>query len=251
MAPKPAKTDPMPTGVCGATVKDWLATHPLGELSIRQSALVERTSDLCVFEKGSTLYSEGSPRQYIYCILSGTAIQKRGIPGKVPIVVSTVGPGQVLGLLSFESEQPYLLTSEALSELETVRIPVATVKQLWKSNPQLAYRVANWLMLQLEDTYRAISESGFSRVDKRIFQALLNLSKPSGPRGEALQIDFPLTRREIAELSHTTVETSIRTMKRWEHLGWITTERKRITISSPNSLRADVEGDGSLLHPKK
>ena len=226
-----------------SVISEWLESKPLGQLSARQETLVHRSSTVSHFEKGATIYREGDIRHCVYCVLSGLAIQKRSIPGGSEVAVNTATAGHILGLLSFESDRPYFLSTEALSKLQAIKIPLTTIRQLWQQNSELAYRVSRLLMGHLEDAYEALTQTGFSRVDQRILNTLINLSEPISRQGEIRQINFPITRREIAELSHTTVETAIRTLKRWEHSGWVRTERKRITLVCLDCLWADVQGD--------
>ena len=71
-------------------------------------------------------------------------------------------------------------------------------------------------------------------VEKRILHVLLNLV---GEFGNTI----PLTRREIAEMAGTTVETSIRTFSRFEEEGLVSTTRGRITLKNTKDLNDRME----------
>jgi CRP-like cAMP-binding protein len=68
-------------------------------------------------------------------------------------------------------------------------------------------------------------------VERRIAQTLLALRNKFGDT-------IPLTRREIAELAVTTLETAIRTIVQFQQAGWVRSSRSKIEILKPESLKA-------------
>ncbi|MCB0825367.1 MAG: Crp/Fnr family transcriptional regulator [Armatimonadetes bacterium] len=237
MAPTPQKTE------CKSPEKDlaiWLQDNPLGSLSKADQRLVARSAKFCQFSRGETIYNEGENRKFVYLLVSGIAIQKRGEVLGSSISINIVRPKQILGLLSFESDCPYLLTTKALSEVSTIRIPVQTMRSVWESSPDLVRQVSRMLMEHLTDAYQTISHSSYSRADKRILSTLINISEQASLESNIRCISFPVTRREIAELSHTTVETAIRVLKIWEKNGWVVTKKKKITLTCLECLQSSV-----------
>jgi CRP-like cAMP-binding protein len=72
-------------------------------------------------------------------------------------------------------------------------------------------------------------------VEKRILHVLADMVLEFGNT-------IPLTRREIAEMAGTTVETSIRTFSKLEGEGLVSTSRGRIFVRDGARLRDRVEG---------
>ncbi len=66
-------------------------------------------------------------------------------------------------------------------------------------------------------------------VEKRILHILVNLVTEFGNT-------IPLTRREIAEMTGTTVETCIRTFSELEREGLVSSSRGKITVKSVQDL---------------
>ena len=66
-------------------------------------------------------------------------------------------------------------------------------------------------------------------VEKRILHILVNLVAEFGNT-------IPLTRREIAEMTGTTVETCIRTFSNLEKEGLVSSARGKITVKSVRTL---------------
>jgi CRP-like cAMP-binding protein len=75
------------------------------------------------------------------------------------------------------------------------------------------------------------------RVERRIARALLRLAHDAGRRVEGgVEIDFPLSRQDLAQMTGTTLFTVSRTLSAWETDGLIATGRRRVTILKPHGL---------------
>jgi CRP/FNR family transcriptional regulator len=72
-------------------------------------------------------------------------------------------------------------------------------------------------------------------VETRILHILVNLVEEFGNT-------IPLTRREIAEMAGTTVETCIRTFSRLEDEGLVSSTRGKITVKDTQVLNDRIEG---------
>jgi CRP-like cAMP-binding protein len=76
-------------------------------------------------------------------------------------------------------------------------------------------------------------------VERRIARTLVRLTRQLGHEHEgddALIIDAPLSRQDLAELSGTTLYTVSRTLKAWERAGLLESERKQLKILRPHKL---------------
>jgi CRP-like cAMP-binding protein len=75
------------------------------------------------------------------------------------------------------------------------------------------------------------------RVERRIARALLRLAHHAGRRVETgVEIDFPLSRQDLAQMTGTTLFTVSRTLSAWQGDGLILTRRRRVTIRQPHRL---------------
>ena len=54
-------------------------------------------------------------------------------------------------------------------------------------------------------------------------------------------MEFPITRKEVAEMTGTTLFTVSRVLSGWEEQGLVTGGRERITIKQPARLREIAE----------
>ena len=79
-------------------------------------------------------------------------------------------------------------------------------------------------------------------VEQRVASALLRLIKQTGRKTpDGIEIDFPITRQDLSELTATTLHTVSRLLSAWEKKGLIQSKRKRIKVLDPEALLALCE----------
>ena len=82
-----------------------------------------------------------------------------------------------------------------------------------------------------------IVEMATLQVEQRVANALLRLINQTGrkvPNG--IEINFPITRQDLSELTGTTLHTVSRMLSAWEKQGLVESQRKRITVCDPHQL---------------
>jgi CRP/FNR family transcriptional regulator, nitrogen oxide reductase regulator len=73
---------------------------------------------------------------------------------------------------------------------------------------------------RLHELQRQHRELMTERVERRIASALLRLAEQAGRRVEGgVEIDFPLSRQDVAQMTGTTLFTVSRTLSGWEEAG--------------------------------
>jgi CRP/FNR family transcriptional regulator, nitrogen oxide reductase regulator len=82
------------------------------------------------------------------------------------------------------------------------------------------------------------------QVERRVAHALLRIARQAGRKVEAgVQIDFPITRQDVGEMTGTTLHTVSRILSGWEGQGWVECGRQRIVIRDPHKLFVLAEGN--------
>jgi CRP-like cAMP-binding protein len=75
------------------------------------------------------------------------------------------------------------------------------------------------------------------QVERRIAHTLLRLVKQAGRKtAQGIEIDFPISRQDIAEMTGTTLHTVSRTLSAWETQGLVEGGRQRIVVCDPHRL---------------
>ena len=80
-------------------------------------------------------------------------------------------------------------------------------------------------------------------VSRRVAHALLRLAEQSGRKVEGgIEIDFPISRQDIAEMTGATLHTVSRILSAWEGEGLVEGGRQRIILKDSHRLFLLAEG---------
>jgi CRP-like cAMP-binding protein len=84
-----------------------------------------------------------------------------------------------------------------------------------------------------------LRELSTEKVERRVAHTLLRLAERAGRRSAlGVEIAFPLTRQDLAEMSGTTLHTVSRTLSAWEEQGIVDSGRRRVILRNPRALMA-------------
>jgi len=99
---------------------------------------------------------------------------------------------------------------------------------------------------RLQETHTRVVEMSTQQVERRVAHALLRLARQAGRKVEqGVEIDFPISRQDIAEMTGTTLHTVSRTLSAWESQGLIESGRQRVVLRDPHRLFTLAEQDNS------
>jgi CRP-like cAMP-binding protein len=94
---------------------------------------------------------------------------------------------------------------------------------------------------RLHDLQRRYRQLTTERVERRVARTLLRLAGEAGRDGRhGNEIDFPITRQDVAEMTGTTLYTVSRLISTWQKQGILRGGRQRIVVRSPDALQALV-----------
>ena len=90
---------------------------------------------------------------------------------------------------------------------------------------------------RLNEAHDRIIEISTDQVERRIAHTLLRLIKQAGrPMADGVEIDFPISRQDIAEMIGATLHTVSRILSKWEDQGWVKGVRQQIIIRDATRL---------------
>ena len=94
-----------------------------------------------------------------------------------------------------------------------------------------------------------MNELSTEDVEQRVAHALLRLSQAGMPDAHrVIQIGYPVTQKDIAHMSGTTLFSVSRVLSTWKGRGIVASGRERIVIRDMERLRAIAAG-GTLAAP--
>ncbi|MDP6978463.1 MAG: Crp/Fnr family transcriptional regulator [Myxococcota bacterium] len=181
----------------------------------------------CPFEARRVLYFEGEDAERLWIVKQGQVrLYKSSSRGQIT-TLDVLGPGEVFGALATIGQDTYPSSAEATTEGAAWWLPRSTFQQLIEEEPAAAMDVLRVVARRLRDAQAQLPVFAYERVPARLARALLRAS----PDGEA-----DLTRRDLAELAGTTVETAIRVLRRFERDGLLRTVKGHIEIQDREEL---------------
>jgi CRP/FNR family transcriptional regulator len=155
------------------------------------------------------------------------------------VTIELFGPGQIFGLCGAICGMGCPLTAVAVTDMWYLRVPKRAFLDIYNANSVLKDRMVRRLTLRLQNAHNMISHLCGGRVEERIAAVLFMLTDSYGQIEDGkLVLKVPMTRQEISEMAGTTVESTIRTMSRWQKDGLVSTDHHYISIIDKETLWA-------------
>ena len=183
------------------------------------------------FKNGEYIFMEGEPSEWLYIVArKRVKILKHTLSGK-DIILEMKAPGEMFCCAKVMDNKPYDESAQSKGDVSAIRIRRTDLLKLIDNYPILKVGLTQYLNERLTDAYELMQNIATEIVERRIAAVLLKLSEKAGVENKDYsKIDFPLTRREIADMVGATTETAIRTMSRLEKRGIIKSSRNRILV---------------------
>jgi CRP/FNR family transcriptional regulator, nitrogen oxide reductase regulator len=154
------------------------------------------------------------------------------------VILRVIGTGEPFGgVAAFVENATYPVTARAVEPSEAYTWDGKRITSLMQRFPTIAINAARMIAERLHELQRQHRELMTERVERRIARALLRLAEHAGRRVEGgVEIDFPLSRQDLAQMTGTTLFTVSRTLSGWEADGLIATGRRRVVVRQPHRL---------------
>ncbi len=203
---------------------------------LREARAIRYPKDAAVFEQGAEADS-------FFVLLHGhLRVEKTTAQGH-QIVVRYVSPGEIFGVAQALAMQHYPATAVAAVDSVALCWPSAAWPRLTSKFPPLAANALQTVGRRLQDTQSRVMEMSSEQVEQRVAHALLRLAKQAGRKtGAGVEIDFPISRQDVAEMTGTTLHTVSRILSAWESQGLVEGGRQRIVLRNPHGLFGLAEG---------
>jgi CRP-like cAMP-binding protein len=189
----------------------------------------------------SLLFAAGQPACPVHVIVSGIARLAQTAPNGSRVIVKYVRPGEIFGSPALLGRF-YPTDATAVNECVELRWSSATIKEFVDRQPQVALNVIRDLEARLREMEDRLRDLSSEPVEQRLARAILRLIETFGRRTEkGVEIPFPVSRQDLADLIGSTLHMVSRTMRTWETQRQIGRHRRRLVI-------ADVEAVARVLY---
>ena len=220
--------------IAGATLFEGLDTKALDDI-----AHAAKTTRLVA---GSTLFEQDDEAAAFYMMIVGRVKIAQTTPEGHQGVIRYIGPRDMFGAVPLFTRSAYPASAVAVVDSLAARWDSATTHRLMDRYPRLVVNALTIVGLRLQELQNRYRELATERVEQRVARAILRLVRQSGKQVEdGVQIEFPLSRQDIAEMTGTTLYTVSRLLSSWEQSGLLDGGRMRIVLRKPHALLAIAE----------
>jgi len=198
------------------------------------------------YPKNSAVFEEGGDAHSFFVLLHGHVRASKMTPAGQQVVVRYVTPGEIFGVAPAIGLTKYPATATAVDDSVALAWPSAAWPRLVAQHPTIATNTLETVGSRLQETHTRVIEMSTQQVERRVAHALLRLARQAGRKVEqGVEIDFPISRQDIAEMTGTTLHTVSRTLSAWESQGLIESGRQRVVLRDPHRLFTLAEQDNS------
>jgi CRP-like cAMP-binding protein len=202
--------------------------------------LLQRAERRTVPAEG-VLFTAGQPARAVHVIVSGVVRLVQVTPSGPRIIIKYVRPGEIFGSPAL-LDRFYPTNAIAVTECVELQWSSATIKSFVDRYPQLALNVIWDLEARLREMESRLRDLSTEPVEQRLARAILRLVETFGQQtAEGVEIPFPVSRQDLADLIGSTLHMVSRTLRAWETQRQIGRYRRRLVI-------ADVEAVARILY---
>lgn len=98
-------------------------------------------SSLLTAEAGTVVFREGTPNLNLYIVRSGRLALEMNVPGRGPVRILTVGPGEMAGWSALLTGGKMTATSIAVEDSELVVAPADNLRMLSETNHDFGFHL--------------------------------------------------------------------------------------------------------------
>lgn len=184
------------------------------------------------YRRGELVVREGERADFVPLVARGRVKVFRTAAAGLEIFLTEAGPGDPVGVLTGLESGPSLASVRAVEPAACLLVPRRLLASLVERYPAFGREVLLGVGRLRAALMERAPELMGGRVETRFARLFLRLARTVGrPERSGVRIAVPLSRRELAGLTGTSVETCIRLMRRWH--------RRRVVRT---------EGDGFFVH---
>jgi len=216
------------------------AALPAREIDTVAALTVEETH-----RARSYIFMEGDPARWFYVVRSGhVKIVRHSKTGK-DVVLEILGPGEIFGGIAVIEKRPYPAAAQTTESTVVLKIPAEPMVALAERHPALIKEMALMIGRRLRAAHDSVTSLAVDPVEARLAAALLRLASREGKRNEktgAVALPLRLSRQSLADMTGTTVESTIRTISRWLKDGLVVDKSGQLILIDLDALSDLAEG---------
>lgn len=189
------------------------------------------------FAAGEMVFRQDDPASNLFVVVAGQLrVAQTTVEGQ-QVIIRYIGPGDLVGYSVLSSRERYANTATAVEDTHVMGWSASSVRHLMETHPDIALNALAIIGAGYQELQDRLRQHATENVERRIAHAVLQLAKQAGRRTpQGLEIAFPVSRQDIAEMAGTTLHTVSRTMSAWEERNIVHSQRRRVVVKQQNVL---------------
>jgi len=213
--------------------QQFLRSIPIfAQLSEHQRALLAANMVLQTFERGETIFHQGSIGSTLYVVVSGKVrIYTISETGQ-ELAVTIFRAGDFFGELALLDHQPRSASAETMTRTSVLMLQKTAFLNTITVCPPIAVALLEALAARLRQSNTYVEHLASLSAPQRVVRQLVGLARHGDAESIDPQINLRLTQDELASLSGTTRETVNRVLSHLRDQGILLVERSRVRVLS-------------------
>jgi CRP-like cAMP-binding protein len=189
------------------------------------------------YDVGETIFAEGAEAEAFFLLLDGYVRAVRITEDGDQVVALHISSGQLFGIARAIGRTTYPASALAAAECLVLSWPTTHWDAFIRDYPRFASETYSTVGRRMGELNDRIVEMSTLHVEQRVANAILRLVRQAGRKTEqGIEIDFAVTRQDIAEMAGTTLHTVSRLLSGWQKSGVVESRRKFIVVTAPHKL---------------
>ncbi|MBZ8134713.1 Crp/Fnr family transcriptional regulator [Afifella sp. IM 167] len=195
------------------------------------------------YARDAAIFEEGAEATTFFFLLDGHVRVVRTTPDGQQVIARYIDAGELFGIAAAIGRNTYPASAIAAVDCVALVWPTGLWADLSSRFPIFAGNAHKTVGKRLLETQSRMMELATQQVEQRVAHALLRLVRQSGRKvEEGIEIDFPISRQDIAEMTGTTLHTVSRLLSGWESEGLVRSGRQKVTVTDPHGLLLVADG---------
>lgn len=191
---------------------------------------------------GEFFFFQGDPAEHVFVLVEGRVKLGQVTADGQQITMRIIGDWVLFGLVGAIPGSTYPVSAEVVEDARAYSWSHAVLQELIQRYPSISQNAMGLMAGHVNEFQDRLRELASERVERRLARALLRLARQAGKKtAEGVEIDFPLSRQDLAEMSGTTLFTASRILSEWERKGLVRAGRERVVILHTHGLVSIAE----------
>ncbi len=200
-------------------------------------ALLARVRRRTIHAGGEILHAGSAGDEAVIVISGRVRLVAYGADHR-EVVLALRGSGELIGEMAALGGGRRTATAVAVDEVEAGFLSASDLLEFLREHPDAGLVLIRMVVRRLAEATRDVVDLATQDSVGRLAKRLVDLSSEHGKAAAGgTQIELALTQDELARWTGATRETVSRALRLMRQLGWVSTDRKTITVLDPAALR--------------